>query len=152
MKPINIKKLAVSVFFLLILLEVTMSPSTALIVKNTKFSPKNLFFHKPISIDKNDDFTRKNGVISGKGKIDDPYIIANWRIYSLIKPCIKISNTDAYIIIENCQVRGLNSSGIYLENVKNCKILNCSCINIRYNFGSWLNYEGCSICDINIPL
>ncbi|RLF57476.1 MAG: hypothetical protein DRN27_07720, partial [Thermoplasmata archaeon] len=73
-------------------------------------------------------------VRSGSGTAEDPFIIFNWKIYSLTNPLknvsIQISNTDAYFIIENCHIYGnekLSPIGIWLNNVKNGKILNCTC-------------------------
>ncbi len=101
------------------------------------------YFHGPITIDENKDFTKKNGVRSGDGTLESPYVISEWKISSLIRNGIDISNTDAYFVIENCyidgykairELTGTGALGIYLTNVTNGKIINCVCSNFKNNF------------------
>ena len=105
-----------------------------------------LKLHLPITISGNKDFTAKNGVRSGSGTAEDPYIISNWKVHSLVKPGIGIKNTDAYFVIENCHIYGskilasigispLGGGGGVFSNVTNGKIVNCSCRNLKESFG-----------------
>jgi len=75
--------------------------------------------HAPIYINDNSQFTSANGVTSGSGTENDPYIIQNWDISAGNAPCIEIRNTTAYFIIRNCYVHdgGSNYVGIYFYNV-----------------------------------
>jgi len=85
-----------------------------------------------IFIQSNTDFTAENGVISGSGTADDPYIIEGWDIsfnFSLSGNII-ISNTTAYFIIRNCRLEEgeflspLSISVVTLENVSNGRFEN----------------------------
>jgi parallel beta-helix repeat protein len=81
--------------------------------------------HGPIYIDGNDNFTFANGVSSGSGTEDDPYIIENWDISAENANGIEIRNTTAHFAIRNCYVHdGMTTynRGIYLENVTDGKI------------------------------
>ena len=87
--------------------------------------------HDPIYIEGNDNFTPANGVVAGSGTENDPYIIENWDINAENANGIEIRNTTAYFIIRNCLVEngGYSHDGIYLGNVINGKIENCTCYN-----------------------
>jgi len=81
--------------------------------------------HGPIHIIGNDNFTEANGVISGSGTSEDPYIIGYWDINAENVHGIWIESTDAYFIIRNCRTHdggyGYNY-GVYFNNVQNGKI------------------------------
>jgi len=80
-----------------------------------------------IYIDGNDNFIPANGVSSGSGTENDPYIIENWDISAETAHGIEIRNTTAYFVIRNCYVhdgRGAGWSGIYFDGVINGKIDN----------------------------
>ena len=100
--------------------------------------------HNPIYIMNNSGFTFENGVISGNGTKQNPYIIEGWDI--LLKKgkdqnsyAILIENTDSYFVIRNCYIHHYNSFwshlsylfiwsvdwGIHFGNVLNGKIDNC---------------------------
>ena len=71
---------------------------------------------KPISIAGNGDFTPANGVTSGSGTADDPYIIENKNIYTVSRAesiAIEIVDTSAYFVIRNCYVHGGGFSSSY---------------------------------------
>jgi uncharacterized repeat protein (TIGR01451 family) len=89
--------------------------------------------HAPISINGNDNFTLANGVTSGSGTENDPYVIENWDISAENANGIWILNTTAYFIIRNCLVEngGDNQNGICLRNAVNGKIENNTCENYR---------------------
>ena len=76
----------------------------------------------PIYIESNDNFTPVNGVTSGSGTENDPYIVEGWDINAENTHGIEIRNTTAHFIIRKCYVHdGWVSSkyGIYFENVIN---------------------------------
>lgn len=61
----------------------------------------------PIVILSNDDFTPENGVVSGSGTPEDPYIIAGWEILLQGEPYgIRVENVDKYFVVRGCLVRG----------------------------------------------
>ena len=100
--------------------------------------------HAPIGINGNSQFISANGVTSGNGTQDDPYIIENWDINAGTgtNAGIEIRDTDVYFIIRNCTIHdGYSNStdGIYFYNVTNGGIE----IVTSYNnsFGIALNYS-----------
>jgi len=75
--------------------------------------------HDPIMILSDDDFTPENGVRSGSGTADDPYIISGWEIHATDdKPYgIMVAGTTAYFKIVDCRIIGpggyvMGSTGI----------------------------------------
>jgi hypothetical protein len=52
----------------------------------------------------NSDFTPANGVVSGAGTYNDPYIIEGWDINSASNHGIWIEYTTAYFVVRNCYV------------------------------------------------
>lgn len=96
--------------------------------------------HSPIKITSNSEFTRDNGVVSGSGTDDDPYIIEGWEIdaqnglYG-----IWIKDTDAHFVIRNCLIHGATDnsgepwgSGIAIVNARNGIVENVICHNNSY--------------------
>ena len=79
----------------------------------------------PIHIVSNDNFTEANGVISGLGTLEDPYIIGYWDINAENVHGIWIESTDVYFIIRSVRTHdggyGYNY-GIYFDHVENGKI------------------------------
>ena len=75
-----------------------------------------------IHILSNDDFSKENGVIRGKGTESEPYIIKMTDVEQ-----IYIKDTTDHFIIQNCKLTGLwlDSSAIYFKNVKNGIIQDC---------------------------
>ncbi|UCF10151.1 MAG: right-handed parallel beta-helix repeat-containing protein [Candidatus Bipolaricaulota bacterium] len=67
--------------------------------------------HEPIAILGNGEFTEANGVLSGSGTEDDPYIIAGWEIDVPSGEAygIKIENTSAHVIVRGVVVSGANA-------------------------------------------
>ena len=79
--------------------------------------------HEPIYIYGNDDFTVKNGVMSGSGTAADPYIIEGWRIDSPKADYgIYIDHTTAHFVVRDCVIESTRRAGIYLNTVKNGRI------------------------------
>jgi len=93
--------------------------------------------HSPIFIGNNTDFVPANGVVSGNGTEENPYIIENWEIdASGMGYCICIENTTAHFVIQNCKLWNATDGtmpgdkfGILLRNVMNGTILNTDCSN-----------------------
>jgi hypothetical protein len=82
--------------------------------------------HDPIWIDGNDEFLEGNGVVSGSGTRNDPYIVGGWGIKD---GGITISSTTAFFVIKNCFIIG-GEAGISFLNVVNGKISDtiiCNC-------------------------
>jgi len=98
----------------------------------------------PIYINGNDNFTSANGVTSGSGTVDDPYIIENWTIDASVTHGIWIEDTSAYFVIRNCLVEngGGNYHGIYLNNVINGRIDNNTCLNNNYGIYIYSDSDG----------
>lgn len=113
-------------------------------------APEGLTPRAPIYIYGNGNFTLANGVTSGSGTVDDPYIIENWAIDALTAHGIHIENTTASFIVRNCLVEnGRDSSyyGIYLGNVIDGKIENNTCSG--NNCGIFLEYSSNNTVSIN---
>jgi len=92
-----------------------------------QFGSNSLVPHDPIYIDGNDSFTPANGVTSGSGTENDPYVIEGWDISAENDHGIWIYNTTAYFIIRNCYVhdgRDNYNAGVFLTSVKNGRIDN----------------------------
>jgi len=105
----------------------------------------------PIYINGDDNFIPANGVTSGSGTENDPYIIENWDISAENANGIWVENTTLYFIVRNCYVHdGWNNSkyGIYLDPVINGIIDN----NIVENNGTgiYLEYSDNNIISNNI--
>ena len=88
---------------------------------NLLFSP-----HEPIYILGDEDFTIINGVVSGSGTIDKPYIIEGWNINSTFQDGIVIRNVSVYFIIKDCYIHdgGIYNDGVAFYNVTNGVIYN----------------------------
>lgn len=89
--------------------------------------------HAPIRILGNGDFTWENGVKSGSGTADDPYLIESLEIDAGGHEFgIYIESTDAYFIIRDSRIYGADrgedwrgGSGIQLRRVRNGRIEGC---------------------------
>ena len=83
--------------------------------------------HRAIVISNNYEFTADNGVCSGTGELNDPYIIENWIIDAGYDEYgIRIHGTTRAFIIRNVEISGAAKSGIYLSYVRNGRIQECS--------------------------
>jgi parallel beta-helix repeat protein len=113
----------------------------ALVVSLLSYGPVHaaLTTHDSILIVGNDNFTLANGVVTGSGTENNPYIIENWVISAENADGIEIGNTTAYFIIRNCLLENGYSYwvGIRLYTVTNGKIENCTCSNVS-NIGIFL--------------
>ncbi|MCS7239859.1 MAG: right-handed parallel beta-helix repeat-containing protein [Candidatus Bipolaricaulota bacterium] len=84
----------------------------------------------PIIIRSDLDFTQENGVVSGTGNADDPFLIAGWtiRVPSGTAYGIYIENTTKSFIIRGCTVLGAQDSqgaAIAVVNVRGGVIEDC---------------------------
>ena len=106
-------------------------------------NPLGYTIHDPISISFNSEFTSENGVTSGNGTEENPYIIENWEINGGgANNGIYISFTDSYFIIRNCYIHNTkdlsgNLYGILLNSVDNGIIEDCLIKN--NNYGIYMN-------------
>lgn len=85
--------------------------------------------HEPIEIQSDAEFTEENGVVSGDGTEDSPYVIEGWEIRANAYGGIWIFNTDAHFAIRNVIIEGSgddnHTNGITLDRVSNGEIVNC---------------------------
>jgi parallel beta-helix repeat protein len=65
-------------------------------------------FHLPILIEGDAQFNLSNGVVSGDGTPENPYIIEGWDISTTWEIGIHIRITTAHFIIRNCYVHGFD--------------------------------------------
>ncbi len=93
----------------------------------------------PIYINGNEDLNEANGVVSGDGSEADPFLIENWVINDSDKHAIHILNTDAHILIRNCEINYAHSGffGIVLEAVENVLVDNNDLFGLSY--GVWVS-------------
>ena len=106
----------------------TDAPSTTSI--NIPAAPDLAFYssHAPIVIESNADFAGWPGA----GLPGNPYIISGLEIYiTNADACIKISNTDAYFVIENCYLHSNSTENVDIDlyGVTNGLIYNNTCSN-----------------------
>lgn len=66
----------------------------------------NYTLHDPIGIAGDGGFTPENGVISGDGTAENPFLIQGWEITSSYTPAIDIRDTRAHFIIRDCMLSG----------------------------------------------
>ncbi len=91
-----------------------------------------LGYRSTITITSNGEYTGANGVVDGAGTQGDPYIIENWTINASGTNSITISNTNAYVVIRNCWLRGYNTQyGVSLNTVDNVIIEHCRFSNLN---------------------
>ncbi len=74
--------------------------------------PSHEPFNGSISIESDSEFTSENGVSSGSGTQNDPYIIENLSFTVGTVPAIRIANTNAHLVIRNITVTGGRSVGV----------------------------------------
>jgi len=90
--------------------------------------------HDPITILGNGDFTAENGVISGSGTVEDPYLIAGWEIDvpSGVPYGIKVENASVSFILRGLVIRGAmeaQGAAIRLGFVSAATIEDCTIAN-----------------------
>jgi len=122
-----------------------------------------LVTRNPILIDGNAGFTPANGVTSGSGTENNPYVLEGWDISAQNAHGIEVRSTDAYFIIRNCYIHdgrqsydGINFDkvqngtienvnftndlhGIYLGSSPNNFVLNCTASGNSFGIYSWVS-------------
>lgn len=81
--------------------------------------------HEPIDIRGDDDFTLANGVTSGSGTLNDPFVIDDHLIEISTGIGVGISNTSQHFTLGNITINGdasEDSTGVRLDNVKWAKL------------------------------
>ena len=98
--------------------------------------------HSPISIVGNEEFTAENGVVSGVGTADDPYLIEWWAFNMDDLPyttcAVGIANTTAYFILRDLFIHGDDTSyarGVYLRNVTHGTVDACRITGLNTGLG-----------------
>lgn len=77
----------------------------------------------PIAILSDLDFTPENGVVSGTGTPDDPYVISGWSIQAADAPFgIQIRGVTRPFVIRDVEVYGARVAGIKIETARNGRI------------------------------
>jgi parallel beta-helix repeat protein len=89
--------------------------------------------HDPISINSDDAFTTANGVVTGRGTLTDPYVIANWTIDAQDGVGIRIQSTFAHVLIRDCHVAGdgRRSIGILLLDAAHVRVHMCTFADLK---------------------
>ena len=78
---------------------------------------------EPIYIYGDDGFTIENGVMSGSGTADDPYVIEGWRIDSPKADYgIYVDHTTAHFVVRDCVIERARLAGIYFNTVRNGRV------------------------------
>jgi len=100
-----------------------------------------------IAITDDHEFTVENGVCSGSGTTEDPYVIENWLIDAGLDDYgIRIHGTTRVFVIRNVEVSGAAKSGIYLSYVQNATIEDCTIesnwVGVTLNFSSFNRITG----------
>lgn len=106
--------------------------------------------HDPISIEGNYQFTAENGVVSGSGTVDDPYVIAGWKIDAGYGDYgIRVHGTTRYFVIRDVEVSGAAKAAIFLSYVENALVETCKLsgnwIGIALNFSSLNRIDQCTL-------
>ena len=83
--------------------------------------------HGVISISSDYEFTVANGVCSGSGTFDDPYVIEGWKIDAGdSRHGIRIHGTTRPFVIRNVTVSGASAAAISLSYARNANIEGCT--------------------------
>jgi len=103
-----------------------------------------------IVISADHEFTPKNGVCSGQGTADDPYIIEGFRIDAGYEDYgIRIQGTTKAFVIRNVEISGADKAAIFLSYVRNARIEDCTLkgnwIGITLSFSSFVRIARCTI-------
>lgn len=110
---------------------------------------EDLVSRRVISITNDHEFTVENGVCSGSGTTEDPYVIENWLIDAGLDDYgIRIHGTTRVFEIRNVEISGAAKSGIYLSYVQNGTIEGCAIesnwIGITLNFSAYNRIADCT--------
>ncbi len=105
--------------------------------------------HRAIEIGNDHEFTVENGVCSGSGALNDPYVIENWVIDAGYDDYgIRIHGTTQAFVIRNVEISGAAKSAVYLSYVENGRIEDClfegNWTGVTLNFASLNRVAGCT--------
>ncbi len=90
-------------------------------------SAGDLVDHRAIIISNDYEFTVENGVCSGSGDLNDPYVIENWQIDAGYDEYgIRIHGTTRAFVIRNVEISGAAKSAVYLSYVRNGRVEGCT--------------------------
>jgi parallel beta-helix repeat protein len=108
--------------------------------------------HRAIVISNDYEFTLENGVCSGTGDLNDPYIIGNWVIDAGYDDYgIRIHGTTRAFVIRNVTISGAMKSAVYLSYVKNGRVEDCqfegNWAGVTLNFASLNRVSNCTFSD-----
>ena len=108
--------------------------------------PGALESHAQIWINGDAGFIGANGVRSGTGTLNDPYIISNWDIDANGTSGIRIRQTFKHYRIINCRINNTslaNCAGILIDDTRgsigqiwNCQIYGCAQYSIEFDIGN----------------
>lgn len=106
--------------------------------------------HAAIAIASDYQFTAENGVCSGSGTFEDPYVIADWEIDAGEDAYgIRIHGTSRPFVIRNVAVSGAARAGISLSYVRNATIEGClveaNFTGVLLNFCTFVRVRGCTM-------
>lgn len=107
--------------------------------------------HPPIAILSDADFTVDNGVRSGSGTREDPYIISDWFIHADQGDyCIRVENVTQIFHVTGCVLTGSSRYAIELIGVERAEIVN-SCLSSSLFGILWKECSRCVLrnCSIN---
>ena len=80
----------------------------------------------PIAIRSDLEFTSENGILTGCGTFDDPFVIADLEIDASGSPYgILVENTTAIFRIENCRIFGAASTALRLTATQSASVVHC---------------------------
>ncbi|MBN1802926.1 MAG: right-handed parallel beta-helix repeat-containing protein [Candidatus Lokiarchaeota archaeon] len=93
------------------------------------------------------EWAKSQGICTGNGTQEWPYIIEGHTFTSSIQDNLVINNSDAYVRIQNCVFNNFVKFGLRLDNVSNCIVFNNSFTNyVQSSYNIWTSQ--CN--DINI--
>ena len=112
----------------------------------------DLVEHRAIVINNDYEFTVENGVCSGSGELDDPYVIENWIIDAGYDDYgIRIHGTTRAFIIRNIEITGAAKSAVYLSYVRNGYVEECvfegNWAGVTLNFSTLNRIANCTFAD-----
>ena len=105
--------------------------------------------HSAIEITNDYEFTVENGVCSGEGTLDNPYVIEGWVIDAGYDEYgIRVHGTSRAFIIRNVEISGAAKSAVYLSYVQNAYIEDClfegNWAGVTLNFSKFNRVSGCT--------
>jgi parallel beta-helix repeat protein len=96
----------------------------------TPTGPEAVSNHNLICIEGDSEFTWANGVVSGSGTPEDPYLISGWEIDSEYGYAIEITDTRMHFVISEVSlfssIVGTYGVGVVLRNVTNGAVIDSS--------------------------